>query len=76
VVVSRNVTEGSAVIAPWGDMLAYNDGTRELLAADVNVDDLRPHPLGASMQAVTWSMRRPRAYSPLAEPGGGRGPLR
>ena len=69
VAVARNVNQGSAVTAPWGDVLAYNEGDRDLIRADVNVDERRQHPLGASIQAVLWAMRRPAAYGSLAAAG-------
>jgi predicted amidohydrolase len=56
---------GSNVCAPWGEILAYDDGTRELIWADINLDDCRRHPTGSTMQAVLWSMRRPYTYGPL-----------
>ncbi|MBI3972605.1 MAG: carbon-nitrogen hydrolase family protein [Chloroflexi bacterium] len=66
-VVARNHTEGSAIAAPWGEILAYDDGSNGLIWADVDVDDRRRHPTGSTMQAVIWSMRRPYTYAPLAD---------
>lgn len=66
-VVARNWHTGSAITAPWGDLLAYNEGDRDLIWADVNVDDWRQHPLGTSVQAVLWAMRRPAIYGSLAD---------
>jgi predicted amidohydrolase len=43
-----------------------NAGDRALLWADVDLDALGPHPLGASVKDVLWSMRRPHAYWTLA----------
>jgi predicted amidohydrolase len=67
VAAACNVNQGSAVTAPWGQILAYNDGDRDLIWADLNVDERRQHPLGASIQAVLWAMRRPAVYGSLAD---------
>lgn len=67
VVVCRNANFGSAITAPWGEIIAYNDGDRDLIWADVELDRLRSHPLGASIQAVLSSMRRPYVYGSLAD---------
>jgi predicted amidohydrolase len=67
VVVARNVNVGSAITAPWGEILAYNEGDRDLIWADVDVDERREHPLGTSIQAVLWAMRRPAVYGSLAD---------
>ena len=67
VVVCRNANFGSAITAPWGEIIAYNDGDRDLIWADVELDRPRSHPLGASVQAVLSSMRRPSVYGSLAD---------
>ena len=67
VVACRNANFGSAITAPWGEIIAYNDGDRDLIWADVHLDRLRSHPLGASIQAVLASMRRPHVYGSLAD---------
>ncbi len=67
VVACRNANFGSAITAPWGEIIAYNDGDRDLIWADVSLDRLRAHPLGASIQAVLSSMRRPHVYGSLAD---------
>jgi predicted amidohydrolase len=68
VVVARNVNAGSAITAPWGDLLAYNAGDCDVIWADVDFDDRRQHPLGTSIPAVLWAMRRPAVYGALANP--------
>ncbi len=65
---ARNENEGSMIAAPWGKTLAYNDGGRDVIWADVNVDDCRAHWRGSTMQAVLRSMRRPAVYGALADP--------
>ena len=67
VVACRNANFGSAITAPWGEIIAYNDGDRDLIWADVELDRLRSHPLGASIQALLSSMRRPYVYGSLAD---------
>jgi predicted amidohydrolase len=64
-VSAKNVTMGSCVTAPWGEILAYNDGDRDVIWADVDVDDARPHPVGSSKAAVLQWMRRPALYGTL-----------
>ena len=63
--VARNTTAGSSVTAPWGEILAWDDGSQGLIWADVDVDDRRRHPTGSTMQSVLWSMRRPAVYEAL-----------
>jgi predicted amidohydrolase len=65
--VARNHSAGSSVTAPWGEFLAYDDGTRGLVWADVDLNDRRRHPAGSTMQAVLWSMRRPGVYDSLSD---------
>jgi len=67
VAVARNVGAGSAITAPWGEVVAYNPGDQDVIWADVDVDDHRDHPLGTSIPAVLWAMRRPRVYASLAD---------
>ena len=67
VIACRNANFGSAITAPWGEIIAYNDGDRDLIWADVELDRLRSHPLGSSIQAVLSSMRRPYVYGSLAD---------
>lgn len=74
VVAAKNVTTGSAIIAPWGDVLAWNDGDRDVIWAGVNVDDRPKHNLGSSVQAVLASMRRPATYSALTSTAAPAGP--
>jgi predicted amidohydrolase len=65
--IARNTTAGSSVTAPWGDILAWDDGSQGLVWADIDVDDRRRHPTGSTMQSVLWSMRRPAVYSALTD---------
>jgi hypothetical protein len=65
--VARNTTAGSSVTAPWGAILAWDDGSQGLIWADIDVDDRRRHPTGSTMQSVLWSMRRPAVYGALTE---------
>ena len=67
--IARNNTAGSSVTAPWGEILAFDDGSQGLVWADVNVDDRRRHPTGSTMQSVLWSMRRPAVYGALTDAG-------
>jgi predicted amidohydrolase len=74
VVAAKNVTRGSAIAAPWGEIVAYNAGDRELIAADVDLDDRRKHALGSSIQAVLAAMRRPVTYHALTDASAPAGP--
>lgn len=65
-VAARNGNEGSMVAAPWGEAIAANDGSRDVIWADVNVDDHRSHWRGSTMRAVLRSMRRPALYGDLS----------
>jgi len=65
--IARNSTTGSSVTAPWGDILAWDDGSQGLISADIDLDDRRRHPTGSTMQSVLWSMRRPAVYDALAD---------
>ena len=65
--VARNATAGSSVTAPWGEVLAFDDGTRGLVWADIDLNDRRRHPTGSTMRAVIWSMRRPWTYEALSD---------
>jgi predicted amidohydrolase len=65
VVAARNDNRGSAITAPWGDILAYNDGDRDVIWADVDLDDRPAHYREGRLQSILWWMRRPPAYAPL-----------
>jgi predicted amidohydrolase len=67
VVASRNTTQGSAVTTPWGEIVAYDNGTQGLIWADVDVDDVRSHPKGSTIRSVIQSMRRPAVYGALLD---------
>jgi predicted amidohydrolase len=64
-VSARNANLGSAITAPWGDILAYNDGDCDLIWADVDLDDRPSHHLGSTIRDVMRWMRRPAAYGAL-----------
>lgn len=66
VAAAKNVNVGSVIVAPWGEILAYNGGDADLIWADVDLDARPRHHLGASMQAVMANMRRPAVYGALA----------
>jgi predicted amidohydrolase len=71
-VTARNATAGSAVTAPWGEILAYDDGSQGLVWADVDLARRPAHSLGASIHAVVHTMRRPYVYGPLTAVAGRR----
>jgi len=65
-IVARNNQEASCVIAPSGDILAYNDGGQRVIWADCDFGErLRPS-RGSSFADSTWAERRPQLYGPMA----------
>ena len=65
-IVARNNQEASCIIAPSGDILAYNDGGQRVIWADCDFGErLRPW-RGASFADSTWAERRPQLYGPMA----------
>jgi len=66
-VVSRNCTQASCIIDRKGDVLAWNDGSENSIAAEVEVDrDLRVWNGGCFIEA-NWLQRRPHLYGPFCD---------
>jgi predicted amidohydrolase len=64
-IVARNNQEGSCVISPGGDILAYNDGGQRVIWADCDFGErLRPW-RGSSFADATWAERRPQLYGAI-----------
>ena len=61
-VVARNMSVGSCIIDRSGEVLAYNDGTREFVVADVAPDDGYRKWNGGCFRQVNWRQRRPQLY--------------
>ncbi len=62
VVVARNNSEGSCIVAPTGDILAWNNGGQSVIWADCNIGEKPPTFRGTSFHDATWAERRPHLY--------------
>ena len=61
-VVAVNRAEGSCIIDRTGHVLAWNDGSRPFIAAEVELaDGFRPQNRGC-YRSINWMQRRPHAY--------------
>ncbi len=61
-VIARNNKEGSCIISPSGDILAWNDGRQTVIVADCDIgEELRTF-RGSSFRDATWAERRPQLY--------------
>ena len=61
-VVARNCSVGSCVVDRSGEVLAYNDGTVDVVVADVARDDGYRKWNGGCFRQVNWRQRRPSLY--------------
>jgi len=64
-VVCRNNREGSCIIAPNGDVLAYNDGDRNAITAHIDPHKQWRTGRGGSFRDSVWAERRPGLYGDL-----------
>ncbi|MGM0493337.1 MAG: carbon-nitrogen hydrolase family protein [Armatimonadota bacterium] len=61
-VIARNNCEGSCIISPSGDILAWNDGRQRIIVAECNLgEELRTF-RGSTFRDSTWAERRPHLY--------------
>ena len=61
-VIARNNREGSCIISPSGDILAWNDGRQRVIVAECDIsEELRTY-RGSSFRDSTWAERRPQLY--------------
>lgn len=61
-VVARNNAEGSCIISPSGDILAWNDGRQRIIVAECDLgEELRTF-RGSTFRDSTWAERRPQLY--------------
>ncbi|MBI5686871.1 MAG: carbon-nitrogen hydrolase family protein [Verrucomicrobia bacterium] len=67
-VVARNNALGSCIVDRKGEMLAWNDGDQEFIAADVALDDGYRIWQGGCFRDVNWLQRRPHLYTPFTDP--------
>jgi predicted amidohydrolase len=59
--VARNHSEGSCIINPRGDVLAWNNGDHDFISADVQVRDFY-RMRGYCQTRLNWFQRRPHLY--------------
>ncbi len=61
-VIARNNREGSCIISPGGDILAWNDGRQRIIVAECDLgEELRTF-RGSTFRDSTWAERRPQLY--------------
>lgn len=67
IVVAVNQAEGSCIIDRTGHVLAWNDGTEDIVTATVDLDDgFRPSSKGC-YRGVNWMQRRPHVYGAFVD---------
>lgn len=73
--VARNNAKGSCIINRKGDILAWNEGDREVITATLPAEDGYRVWNGGDFREVTFMLRRPALYSVYSEENN-LGPLR
>jgi hypothetical protein len=66
-VVARNVAWGSCVIDRKGEVLAWNEGDRDWIQAEVCLDDGYRAGNGGCLREINWQQRRPHLYRAFAD---------
>jgi len=66
-VIARNTVQGSCVIDRKGDLLAWNEGDKDYIIADVPRDPGYRTWNGACFVDVNWMQRRPHVYGAFCE---------
>ena len=66
-VAARNGGEGSCIVDNRGEILAWNEGNRDFIAAQVPPPDHRLW-TGGRFREVNWMQRRPQLYGPFVDP--------
>lgn len=67
-IVARNAALGSCIVDRKGEVLAWNDGDRDFIVADVPLDDGYRMWQGGSFRDANWLQRRPHLYGASAAP--------
>ncbi len=67
-VVARNTSHGSCVIDRKGEVLAWNEGDRDHIVAEVVRDDGYRTWNGGCFRDVNWMQRRPHTYAAFGAP--------
>ena len=60
--VARNNVQGSCIIDPKGDILAWNEGDQEIIQATVGLDVGHCVVDGSDLRETTFMLRRPHLY--------------
>jgi len=66
--IARNEAQGSCVIDAKGDILAWNDGTEDIVFAEASLNPPHRKWNGGSQKDIVWLQRRPRLYGAFVEP--------
>jgi predicted amidohydrolase len=66
-VVARNEAQGSCVIDRKGDILAWNEGDRKFILADVDLAAGFRSWNGGCFRGINWMQRRPHLYSTFTD---------
>ncbi|MGD9496957.1 MAG: carbon-nitrogen hydrolase family protein [Armatimonadota bacterium] len=61
-VVARNNREGSCIVSPSGDILAWNDGRQRIIVAECDIGERLRTFRGSTFADSTWAERRPHLY--------------
>jgi predicted amidohydrolase len=65
--VARNEGHGSCIIDSSGEILAWNDGTREVIVAEAELDPGNRKWNGGSQRDIVYTQRRPHLYGRFTE---------
>lgn len=65
--VARNNAQGSCIIDPRGDIVAWNDGGEDIISAEVALDPVYRKWNGARQRDIVWLQRRPQLYGAFTE---------
>jgi hypothetical protein len=68
VVAARNDAVGSCIIDCAGDVIAWNEGDRDLVSAVVDLAARGRSWNGAPFREMQWMQRRPHLYGALVDP--------
>ena len=67
-VIARNNVQGSCIIDRKGDLLAWNEGDREMIFATLPGEDGYRLWNGGDFREVTFLLRRPHLYQAYSDP--------
>ena len=64
-IVARNKGEGSCIVNPAGDIVAYMKADEHIIFGDVDLNFRNWSWIGSNFRNRTWHERRPSAFTPL-----------